>query len=71
MLFVPLINVVLLYRCAWFDAVFNIQTGLNEALNQYDGSGAASYNEDYYYTYFHIGINYTINIDFNSKFDSK
>jgi hypothetical protein len=51
--------------------VFNIQTGLNEALNQSNGSGIPSYNEDYCYNYFHIGINYTIDIAFNSNLESK
>jgi len=53
------------------DAVFNIQPGLNEALNQYDGSSIPSYNEDYYYNYFHIGLNYTIVIAFNSNLKPK
>ena len=60
-----------LYNCVWFVAVFNIQTGLNEALDQYDGSSIPSYNEGYCSNYFHIGINYTIDIAFNSNLDSK
>ena len=51
--------------------MFNIQTGLYEGLNQYNGASIPSYNEDYRYNYFHIGINYTTDIAFNSNLDSK
>ena len=60
-----------LYRCVWFDAVLNIQAGLNKALDQYEGSGIPSCNEDYCYNYFHKGINNTIDRAFNSNLDSK